>query len=191
MKKLLIAFTLLLFCCVTADTKREEQLSKSLKILDGLLREENFKYDELINSLASLDQNFANSTSKKNNTELVKTKVNYEWNGDSTISMIRSNKFFSEGFKKEVAIHINDSILIIHMFNVQIDNDTSGFTFIESIDYLTKSRTIRTLTRAEFEKNSMADTLDFRKIPFKDWSNEVEEHYDFELDYWQNVIDYN
>jgi hypothetical protein len=133
-----------------------------------------------------------NSKTEEYNNENWQTIVNRKWNSDSTLTMISTNKKFKKGFKREMIINSDQRGLFIYRFSTvpmtsdSIDN--KDYSFMETFDYSTKERPLRYLTRVDWQKKALSDTIEFRIKPFSDFTKTVQNQYDNEMDYCENIL---
>ena len=192
MLKLLVAILLIFVSCSVPEKElKEEQLGKSLTTLDNLLRKEQFNYNIVKKALLDVESNFPNSEHKSFNNGMWETEATFKFNSDSSIVMINSNKKSKNGFKREAIICFKDSILLVDTFEVLTEaNDTLGYELLETFDYLTPSKNIKTLMRRAFPK-PLTDTVLLKKLPFEVYSSNVEKHYPSKLEYVQRIMNRN
>jgi hypothetical protein len=140
-----------------------------------------------------LSANLVHSLTKELQYEERKATVNYQWNADSTIVLLRTHKVFKKGFNREVIVHAGDSILFVHRFSTEPLGLESkdNFTFLEAVFYVTPSGSIRHLARISYRQSHLADTIAFRKRPLVDLTDDISFYYPGELNHSRNILSLN
>ncbi len=187
---------LVLICLIamySCKSSNDEKVVRGVSEINRLMLSKKFEYDTLMKFLKHFDESFEHKLQQNTQSEMLNTRVNYFWNSDSSIAMIKSYKMFSQGFKRELALSIKDAdnkhLLFVYMFQVQ--KDSSNYAFIETFDYLSSSEVSKALAKVEFSGKEIIDTVKFRERPFNDLTLETQNNYLHWLDYWRNVVDYN
>src|SRR5690606_24345439 len=109
-------------------------LSRQLTRLDSIFNLLDMNYEVLDRTILAIDSSFIHVDSRTFDDPLWKSFITYKWSVDSSVIMIRSKKNYDVGFKREVALHINDSMLFLHRFEVGPALDTPGYNFLETYD---------------------------------------------------------
>ena len=170
--------------------KSEADLSRDMEKVDAFLRKQSFDYDSLQNYLTDIQENFIHSEKKHKGYEAWNTTVDYKWNSDSSITWVNAYKTYPIGFSREKIIHSRDSILLVHRFSTEplgLDN-RKDFTFLESVLYLAPGGTIKHLARISYREKNLKDTIEFRKKPFTDLTDDISHYYSLELNYSQHIM---
>jgi hypothetical protein len=158
--------------------------------LDTFLRKPGFNYDSLKTYLAEIQEEFVSSERKHKGYEVWNTTVDFKWNSDSSITLLNVYKTYPIGFSRETIIHSRDSILLVHRFSTEpvgLEN-REDFTFLESVLYLSERGTIRHLARISSREDYLKDTIEFRKKPFTELTDDISHYYSLELNYSKNIL---
>lgn len=161
--------------------------------MDSFLRTRPFRYDSMNILLARAGENFVHEQRREINFEERRAVVEYRWNSDSSITLIKSHKVFRKGFNREAIVHAGDSILFVHRFSTEplgLEN-SDQYTFLEQIFYLTPTGTIKHLERVSYREPELKDTLAFRKKPFADLTDNISHYYSLELNHCRNMLTLN
>lgn len=187
---ILFASALLLNGC---KKKSDTALVRDFRKMDAFLRSGDFDYDSMKIYEAMLNENLVHSLTKELRYEERKATVNYQWNADSTIVLLRTHKVFPKGFNRELIAHVGDSILFVHRFSTEPLGLESkdNFTFLEAVFYLTPSGTIKHLARIAYRQSHLEDTIAFRKKPLVDLTDDISFYYPGELDHSRNILSLN
>lgn len=173
--------------------KSETTLLNDFRKMDLFLRAAPFRYDSMQMYEAKLAENFVHSASKELRYEQRKATVDFLWNTDRSLVLLKSHKIFRKGFNREVIVHAGDSILFIHRFSTEplgLEN-RENFTFLEEIFYITASGTIKHLARISYRERDLADTVAFRKKPLVDLADKISFYYSLELAHSRNILTLN
>jgi hypothetical protein len=184
-----LMLTILITAC---ESKVDERgLNELILTFDKCLRNDQFDYDSALSQLAAIDKELNEKETRNSKHDYWETTVNYKWNSDSTITLIRSSKKFKKGFRREIMLNFKDSTLITYTFNTEpigADNK-EDYSFMETFEYAKRNKPIRNLTRVAWEQKVLADTMKFRETPFSDVTDLTQKDmFDFAIDYARQVL---
>ena len=143
--------------------------------------------------LKHINESFNHLEKKELSYDKWRTSVTYKWNADSSVAMVASNKTLAKGFRREVFLHVGDTVMFVHRFSTEplgLGN-TRNYSFLESIYYLEDVGTIKYLARISYRELDLADTIAFRKKPFADLTDNTSHYYSLEVQNSQNILTLN
>lgn len=157
------------------------------------MRNSPFTCDSLRTYVGEIEKGFLHTETRRAGYDAWSTTVRYNWNSDSTITLINAYKTYPKGFSRETVIHSGDSILFLHRFSTEPLGRQSReyYTFLESVYYLTPTGTIKHFDRISYRERHLKDTVMFRKKPFADMTDNISHYYSLELNYSRNILGTN
>jgi len=188
---LIIGLLLLHGSCSKTDRTTSDTVVDTVLIeFDNYLKSGLIDSDHIDNYINRIETNLVKLDKKKYQGQWT-TRATFKFNSDSSVTLIKSDKTWRDGHKKEVIIHIGDSILFIKHFEVLTENQNpTGYELLEIIEYLTDRKNLVTLIRWEYPK-SLKDTIEFKREPYGHLDLGEKLDYLDKLNYARTIMEWN
>jgi hypothetical protein len=186
----ILLIVLIVVSCNFRESIIGRKLDDLLISLDSIVHLDPFNSDMVMLSITGIDSLLINSEHKSFNNGLWLTEAQFKSNKDSTVVLIYSMKWHIGGFKRETILQVIDSILLVKRFEVLTDDETVGYEFLETFDYMYKDENVKRLFKREYPK-SLADTTHFNGLPYQTLKSDNANIYQSELNYARQIMSWN
>lgn len=129
MKMSLILVCIVFLACSLSEVNQRGTLKSKIVDMDNLMRHDTLNYTAMRSMVETIDSSLHRSDVKTFDNGLWSSVIRFKWNYDSSVVMIYAKKNYAKGFKREVLIHIGDSVLFLHRFDASAETPSSDYSF--------------------------------------------------------------